>query len=123
MLTDAFVEQCARQRGLDDAAGGEGVDRRPGELRQRPVAHEPDAERQPEAVLFLGDDLVRQKSAQRLLEEVAELAPADFSSGGKPSEKSSSRSSRSGKPTSTPPSDAVPVTFGRSLSARMYFHS
>jgi hypothetical protein len=29
-------------------------------------------------VLLLGDDLVRQESAQRLLEKVAELPPADL---------------------------------------------
>ena len=49
--------------------------------------------------------------------------PLSFHSGGNSIENSSNSSDINGKPTSSPASSAVPMTFGKSLSASVYFQS
>ena len=99
---------------------------RPARLRSESVAsarsgrmpHGPHAERQAEAVFLLGDDLVGQEAAQRLLEEPAQLQALELVVRlGSLSEKASRSSSSNGKPTSMPAKLAALRTFGRSLSA------
>jgi len=47
-------------------------------LQQRRVGLQPQANRQAKTVLGLGDDFVRQKSAQRLLEKIAQTRTFEF---------------------------------------------
>ena len=74
MVGEQVGAQLVDEADADDAAALQRFEARERQFVEGPVASEPDAERQSEAVLRLRQDLRRQEVAQRVLEEPAQLA-------------------------------------------------
>ena len=91
----------------------------PGERSKCRIADQPRSDGETEPMLAFGDDLGWKKPGQRSLKKCRRRRPLTLSRGASRSDKSTSASLRSGKPTTTPATCAAPLTFGKSLSARV----
>ena len=101
-----------------NVALNQSTDRVLGKTPQTLIIGSPDAERQAEALLLLGEDLVGQEAAQRLLEEPAQLQALQLVARWAAAARNRPGVwSRNGKPTATPASCVLPHTLGRSASA------
>src|SRR5688500_16443096 len=75
MLLQVLRQQLLDKVAADDVSRFEIAQAIPRQVLQVFVGLKPHPERQPEAMFFLGNNIVWQKSPQRLLEEVAQLRP------------------------------------------------
>src|SRR5690606_34737655 len=74
VATQQFIDEL----GAHDTASLETGQAVAGEFAQAAVFHQPETERQSEALFLLGENLRRQESLQRLLEQVAQSGTLDL---------------------------------------------